>query len=83
MFKLLFCVRGLSVVFLLCLLFLFYFYVVNVDESEFENSLVIVVIECIWYQVIYDGVYCFIFYLGGDVFVNIGVCSDVIICSYC
>ena len=82
MSKLPLCARGLSAAFSLCLLFPLYLYAANVDESEFENSLVTAAIERTRHQVTYDGAYRSIPYPGGDVPANIGVCSDVIIRSY-
>lgn len=38
--------------------------------------------ECIEYVVVYNGSYWKIDYFNGDVLKNIGVCIDVIICSY-
>ncbi len=57
-------------------------YAANVDETEFEQSLVSAAIERTRHQITYDGTYRSIAYPGGDVPKNIGVCSDVVIRSY-
>ncbi len=51
-------------------------------SSTFSDQLVTAAIERTTHEVRYDGAYRAIGYPGGDVPVNIGVCTDVIIRSY-
>jgi len=55
---------------------------INAYAASFDDDIVAALLERTTHKVTYDGAYRSIAYPGGDVPVNVGVCTDVVIRSY-